>query len=229
VLSTEYGDGMSISAVVLTYNKWELTHQLLSDIRQYFPADEVLLVDNGSEDDEVYQGGKFWKKSKLIPTLRYVEIEENLGFSGGANYGLREATGTMKVLFSNDLRIYNRQAFDFIAECATRPDDKVLIGQTYYTGDTGWNKFGDTVYPYLSGHFLASNGWEELGYFDERYKPYDFEDVDLSTQAIKLGFEMLTIPERSIHHKSAGTIGYSPEREKVTRCNQRKFEAKWIP
>jgi GT2 family glycosyltransferase len=133
----------------------------------------------------------------------------------------------MKVLFSNDVRLYSRQAFDYIAELCTRPD-KVLVGHTYYDFDTGWNKFADTVYPYLGGYFLASNGWEELGYFDERYRPYDFEDVDLTTQAIKLGFEISTIPERSLSHQSAGTISYSPEREKVTRCNQRKFEAKWI-
>ena len=218
----------NISAVVLTYNGWELTHQLLSDIRRYFPADEVLVVDNGSEDDTVYKGLKFWKKSGLLP-IKVLSLEENLGFCGGANAGLKEATGDMVALLSNDVRVYNRSAFDFIAECATR-DEPVLIGDTLYDYDTGWNKFGDRLFPYLGGYFLASNGWDKLGYFDTDYYPYDYEDVDLSSKAMNYqpNIPLLTVPPRCIGHTGGGTIGFNPKRLEQTMKNQQVFKDKWL-
>ena len=34
---------------------------------------------------------------------------------------------------------------------------------------TGWNKFGEKIFPYLEGWLLAttSKGWAELGYFEK--------------------------------------------------------------
>ena len=71
--------------------------------------------------------------------------------------------------------------------------------------------------------------WEELGYFDERYAPHDFEDVDLSTTALSKGFNLAQIvPETVVEHIGAQSIGYGDERSELTKKNREKFREKWI-
>jgi GT2 family glycosyltransferase len=105
-----------------------------------------------------------------------------------------------------------------------------LIGNYFHANDTGWNKFGNTLFPYMAGYMLAStsDGWKELGYFDERYVPNDVEDIDLSTTALKLGYNLTSLNLSSIIHKGGQTLKYCSEREKITRINQKKFEVKWM-
>jgi len=213
---------MGISLVVLTYGKWELTHQLLSDVRQFFPADEVVVMDNGSEDTKTEEGCLFWKT--MLP-ITYVRSDTNMGFAGGANFGIKEACEDKIALISNDVRITNKWPYMAIKEM--KPNE--LTGGVLHNYDTGWNKFGDRLFPYLEGWFLAAHYelWERLGYFDCRFLPHDYEDVDLSTTALSLGVELKFIGS-GLKHTGGGTIGYSPEREKITKTNRERFMQKWL-
>ena len=67
-----------------------------------------------------------------------------------------------------------------------------------------------------------------MGYFDDRYAVSDFEDVDLSTTAVSLGYNLVPLNNPGLVHLGGKSIGYSPEREARTRINQEKFEEKWI-
>ena len=69
---------------------------------------------------------------------------------------------------------------------------------------------------------------EKLNYFDERYVPHDFEDVDLSTTALSLGMELIPLNNPGLQHIGGQSIGYSPAREAITRTNLKKFGDKWI-
>ena len=69
---------------------------------------------------------------------------------------------------------------------------------------------------------------ERLNYFDERYVPHDFEDVDLSTTALSLGMELIPLNNPGLQHIGGQSIGYSPAREAITRTNLKKFGDKWI-
>lgn len=211
-----------ISTVVLTYGKWNLTHQLLSDIRQFFPCEEVVVVDNGSEDGLTQEGVKFW--SNLLP-ITFVRSEDNLGFSGGANLGIKEACEEKIVLISNDVRITNKWPISVIKGLS----ENEIAGGVFHTHDTGWNTFDGRTFPYLEGWFLATHyrTWETLGYFDEQYSPYDYEDIDFSTKAIDLGYGLVEIKD-GLRHVGGGTIGYNPEREKITRANRERFMKKWL-
>jgi O-antigen biosynthesis protein len=213
---------MGISIVVLTYGKWELTHQVLSDIRQFFPADEVVLVDNGSEDKATEAGAKFWKN--MLP-IKYLRLEENIGFAGGANAGLEAATKRNIALISNDVRITNKWPYTMVSQMGQNE----LLGGVLHSHDTGWNTFDGKTFPYLEGWFLSalSSVWETLGYFDTSYCPHDYEDIDLSTTALRYGFELKPIVDGLIH-KGGGTLGYNPEREMITLRNQERFMKKWL-
>lgn len=227
---------MKISIVVLTYNGWRYTHQLLMDIKQNCKdVHEVIVVDNGSEDSNVRQGLEFWLGLKVLP-LKVCELAKNRGFIGGMNYGLKKATGDVVALVSNDVRIFSPNLLTVIEEEFTK-DPLILLGSTLYVHDTGWNTFPNPndyeesiIYPYVEGYFVvATKGfWKLTGGFDERYAPSDFEDVDLSTQAVvKLGCSLRKIPDGMVEHLAGRTYGYTDERRNRTTINRKKFADKW--
>jgi GT2 family glycosyltransferase len=217
---------MSVSIIIPVYNQYILLHQLLYDIYQKCSTvDEIVIVNDFSTDEEVRTGLDWWRK--LLP-IKVLENKENLGFLKSSNAGLRKATGDIKILISTDVRIYGDIVEKICAYLDAFP--KSLIGGVVYKQSTGWNKFGNRVFPYAEGWLLAmlSSGWEDADYFDERYAPFDFEDVCLSTKVLSLGYSLYELPIGIAHHMGGKSIGYGEEREKLTRQHQKIFERQWV-
>ncbi len=216
---------LKVSLVIPFYNHWELVHSLLWDLyNQCRDVDDVVVVNNGSTETH---GLSWWQDSKLLP-LRVVSLVPNKGFLLGANAGLQAALGDVTALISNDVKIRGNLTGMLRASFTLHP--KTVMGGRVYTGDTGWNNFDGTLYPYAEGWLLAAltETWKELGYFDERYAPNDFEDVDFSTSARKAGYTLAQLPAGLAEHMGAQTISYGPEREALTKVNRDKFREKWI-
>jgi GT2 family glycosyltransferase len=220
----------TVSIVIPTYNHFELTHQLLWDIyKNCSLVEEVIVVDNGSQDKAVQDGLKWWANSHLLP-IETITLKENVGFLRASNIGLKAAVEDIVCLVSNDVRIYRDLVV--MAQGLAQIPGKILLGGKVYNDSTGWNEFDGKVFPYVEGWLLITErgNWEELGYFDERFAPCDFEDVDLSTTAISLGYSLAQItPDAGtvVEHLGAQTIGYGDAREAGTRINQKKFQEKW--
>ena len=223
---------MKTTIVTLCYNKWNLTHQFLYDLyrREGDLIDKVIVIENASTDEEVRGGLNYW--TNLWPKVSVAWQLVNLGFTIGANTGLKLACENAEkdhlvFLISNDVHISGKfihQAADILLQ-----EKKYFVGNKLLANDTGWNRFGDRIFPYLEGYFLAAtaHGWNEIGYFDENYAPYDFEDIDISTKASSLGYRLTPLNNPAIVHLGGGTLGYNPEREKITRRNQEYFKNKW--
>lgn len=220
---------MKFSIVIPVYNHYDLLHQLLFDIYKHCSdVDEVLLMDDASPELLELQGGMNWWMSNGLLNVRHIRMKENKGFLRNSNAGLKLATGDIVCLVSTDVRIYKDISKTMIGILDEFPNS--LIGGKLLYWDTGWNQFNGTVYPYLEGWLLCTTkaGWEELGYFDERYVPNDYEDVDLSTTAISKGYQLLPLLENFTSHMGAQSIHYGDEREEQTQRNRKKFEEKWI-
>lgn len=224
---------MSVSIVIPHYENWEMTHNLLSDLYRHERGniDEIVLVNNGGNSRDVQMGQKYWVDTfNMLDTTKVtiINLKDNVGFLLAANLGLQEAEGIVKILISNDVRIRG-QFVEWTRDLVLEGKRK-LVGQKLYMTDTGWNMFNGKVYQYLEGFFLAasSDGWEELGYFDVDYAPSDFEDIDLSTKALSLGYPLVPLNFPYIEHKGGGTYGYNAEREARTYRNREIFARKWI-
>lgn len=218
---------MKFSFVIPTYNSYHLLHQLLYDIyRNCSPVHEVIIMDNG-KDQETTDGIEWWMMTKMLP-IKYERNKENLGFLLNSNKGLKKATGDIVALVSTDVRIHK----DIVNVLFNIPD-KTLAGGRIYESSTGWNEFNGRIFPYLEGWLLCTtkDGWKELGYFDEKFCPNDYEDVDISTTALSMGYKLSNLDRGDdgvVSHIGARTIGYGPEREAITLKNKQKFEEKWI-
>lgn len=221
----------TVSIVIPIYKNWELCQSLLQDLMKHEKdnVDEVIIVDDFSEDAEVDGGLEFWVESNVLP-VSVVRTERNGGFTISSNIGLKYAdviTKGVSFLISSDVRIHGHfidQATNILF------DRKSLVGNRLISFDSGWNTFNGVTFEYLEGFFLActNGGWRELGYFDQNYAPQDMDDVDLSTTAKSKGYKLISMNSPLIQHKGAGTIGYNPAREAVTIRNKEYFRNKWV-
>lgn len=219
---------MKVSFVIPSYNNFNLVNQLLVDLFEHCHPDEVIVVDDYSTEQSAIDGLFWWSNNFDIQVIRPVE---NQGFLKASNIGLKAATGDVVCLVSTDVRIY--KDLSVIAKAMTQIEGKILLGGKYYTDTTGWNDFDGKIFPYIEGWLLIAKKehWEELGYFDERYSPNDFEDVDLSTFALEKGFNLSQItPDNGIvvEHGGGKSIGYNEKRMALTERNREKFRNKWL-
>jgi glycosyltransferase involved in cell wall biosynthesis len=217
-----------VSFVIPSYNNFPLVNELLANIREHSMPDEIIVVDDCSTDKTAIEGLGWWARNMDVKVRRPLE---NLNFLKASNWGLKQATGDVLCLISTDVRIHKDLAA--IAKAMTAIEGKILLGGRYFNCDTGWNTFGEKIFPYVEGWLLIAKKehWEELGYFDERYAPNDFEDVDLSTTAISKGFSLTQItPDGGtvVEHIGAQSIPYNDERMELTKRNREKFKQKWI-
>lgn len=219
---------MKVSFVIPSYNHFELVNQLLCDIRDNCTPDEIIVVDDFSTDQKAIDGLAWWAKNYDVTVLR---TPENLGFLRTSNFGMKQATGDIVCLISTDVRIYKDLAE--VARATMTVNKRLLLGGRYLDFNTGWNTFDGSIYKYIEGWLLITTkeNWQELGYFDERYAPFDAEDLDLSTTALSKGYDIAQIAAINgllVEHIGAQTIKYGDERRKQTEINIRKFLEKWI-
>lgn len=216
---------MKVSFVIPMFNNWHLTNQLLLDICTHSPSvDEVLILDNGSNTDTQRALEVMWLGSPALP-VKVARVEKNVGFINICNWGVPQAEHEYVALISNDVRIHS----DLANEVRQKLTDNVVLGGILYRDTTGWNEFDGCIYPYLEGWLLAfmKIDWEEIGGFDSDFAPHDYEDVDFSTSARNMGFELVQLEGR-YRHLAASTIGYNDERLEITNRNREIFKRKWV-
>lgn len=214
----------TVSVVVLGWNRWDLTRTLVRGLVEHEAENitELIIVDNGS-DEAV-------RNVEGFPVHR---LPKNIGFTLGANHGLRLALKELAsrhlvFLISNDVQIKGK----FIAQAADvlLGARRAFVGNKLFFNNTGWNTFDGRTFPYLEGAFLActSDGWKDIGIFDENYDPFDYEDMDISTTASVKGYKIVPLNNPNIVHQGGGTLGYTPERLAITERNREYFKRKWL-
>jgi O-antigen biosynthesis protein len=180
---------------------------------------EFIVVDNGSIDNTPSLLASYISK---MDNLRIVTNKQNEGFPVACNQGAREAIGDILLFLNNDTMIFG----DYITHLKHAVNDRVVVGPELNKHNTGWNQFGDSIIPYVAGWCLALTkaSYEQLGGFDERYTPCDYEDMDLCYHATKEGYELLKV-DLPIRHISGGSA--MPDRLAITERNRGKFREKW--
>ena len=212
----------SVSIVIPTFNRYDLVQELLDGITE--KVDQVIVVDDCSSEVAELQTD--------LPVF-VASTPKRSGFTLASNYGLKLALAPFAqpsavFLISNDVRFHGKfiqQSLDILLGAK-----QALVGNRHINFDSGWNTFNGKTFDYLEGFFLAatSDGWRDLGFFDENYAPHDFEDVDLSTTAKQKGYKLVSLNNPNIVHMGAQSIGYNPERETITRRNREYFQRKWL-
>jgi GT2 family glycosyltransferase len=218
-----------VSVVIVTWNGRGYLDACLSAVAAQQGVDaETILVDNASTDGTgAYVRDRF-------PWVRLITLNENRGFAGGNNAGVREARGRFIAFLNNDtiadpawLRTL-RAGVDEAAGFALTTSRIVYMhdpGIIDSAGD-GMLRWGG-AFKRHHGASVAEAGpsqevfgvsgaaclmpksvFDELGGFDDDFFA-SHEDVDLSYRARLLGYRCRYVADAVVRHHGSGTLGKS--------------------
>lgn len=92
-----------VNIIIVTFQEYGFTEKCLESVlKSSYKNILVSLVDNNS-DFKVYD--KFYKKYKNNKKVSFIRSERNLGFGGGCNKGIEQASGEYVVLLNNDTEV----------------------------------------------------------------------------------------------------------------------------
>ena len=216
-----------VSVVIVTWNGRRFLEACLEAVAaQRGITTETILVDNGSTDGTV----EFVRHR--FPSVRIVELTENLGFAGGNNAGARVARSDYVAFLNNDA-VPHDGWLRALRDSIDPPEGfQLATSRIVYVHDSSViDSAGDGVFRWggafkrhhgapvhtapASGEVFAVCGaaclvartvFEELGGFDESFFA-SHEDVDLSYRARLRGYRCWYAGEAVVRHHGSATLG----------------------
>lgn len=218
-----------VSTIVLNWNNRQtIAHCLDSLLKQTYPAQEIILVDNGSTDGSLEEIRKQYEGK-----IRIITHPVNLGFAAGVNSGIDAAKGRYIALLNSDAyveeawleRMVSKMALsDETGMCACKiyltDRDHILdnTGEVIYRDglnrprgrlqkDTGqYDASEDVLCPSGCAALYRRRMLERIGSFDSRYFAYG-EDLDVGLRGRLAGYRAVYAPEAIAHHALSGSTG----------------------
>jgi GT2 family glycosyltransferase len=210
---------------ILNWNQKDLTCECLESLAQLdYPSYEIVVVDNGSQDDEATViRGRF-------PAVRVFENERNLGFAEGNNVAIRYALeqGADYVFLLNNDTVVDQQMLRRLIKVAESDERIGIVGPKISYFDepqTIWSAGGilrSRRKPVLLGLDEVDNGqfddlrevdWvtgcallmkssvaRQIGLIDSRFFIY-YEENDWCYRTQRVGYKVFYVPEAHMWHK----------------------------
>ncbi len=224
---------LSYSIIIPVFNKWELTSDCLTSLREHTPRNsfEVIVVDNASSDatSELLPG---LGKNLFGENFHYIRNAENRNFAGASNQGAQAARADILFFLNNDTlltpnwdtpllkALKNDQSLGAVGPVLVYKSDKVQhIGAAIYP-DSGISHFYigiPATHPLVlkrrSLHFItgaafmvSKKNFFAAGAFCEEYIN-GFEDVELCLRLRQLGLTLTVEPDSKIYHLESQSQG----------------------
>ncbi len=185
---------------------------------QHLPY-EVILVDDASTDSSL-------EVLKDFPRVRLGISPKNQGFSKTANRCVASAQYDLVLLISNDILLSGSiinliDHFEDPNVFAVSPQVRWLNNGAFAYGkrtvqwDNGYFKVNEhpfvatpvnTLFACGGSAMFRKSMFMELGGFDDLYKPFYWEEIDLSYRAWKRGYKVIHDPRATVYNTDCGVI-----------------------
>ena len=219
-----------VSIIVLTYNSRRHLELLLQSIKlQSYPAIELIVVDNASQDDTV----PYMRSQTIRPVDQLIVNQENYWFAKGNNIGIAASHGEYIYICNDDVAL-DKDCLLHLVAALEADTQRAMVGpkvlklvdgkpsaqfdsaglQQFRSGRTinrGENAvdtnqydvaepvFGITGAAMMLRRAALEQSKFEHEYFDEVFVAYK-EDVDLSWRLARLGYEAYYEPKAIAYH-----------------------------
>ncbi|MDO4454146.1 MAG: glycosyltransferase family 2 protein [Eubacteriales bacterium] len=226
---------LMVSVVIPNWNGEKYLRQCLKSLRQQdFRKFEIIVVDNGSEDDSVDM------MKRDFPEVRILRMKKNEGFCRAVNRGIHAAKAPYILLLNNDTcaeRTFVKEMFRGIRRhkncfsCQAKmmqkeyPDLMDDAGDFYSAlgwafadgkGEPEWKHNREKrIFSSCAGAAIYRKSiLDKIGLFDESHFAY-LEDLDLGYRAKRYGYENWFLPKARVYHVGSGTTGSRYNKFKV--------------
>ena len=217
------------SIIIVNWNGLAHLPECLDSLSaQTFRDFEVIMVDNGSEDDSVSFVRKHYSWVKVIP------LPQNTGFATGNNRGFEHAVGDYIVTLNNDTRtepdwlenlVRVADEYQHAGMIASRictfsnPDmiDSIGMGicrdgmsrgrfRNRHWSDLDLKNVEEILFPSACAALYKRKMLEETGFFDDDFFAFA-EDSDLGLRGRLAGWDALAATQAVVYHKYSQTTG----------------------
>ncbi|MBE0646849.1 MAG: glycosyltransferase family 2 protein [Bacteroidales bacterium] len=234
-----------VSVITVNFNHSDVTCLMLESLFQIsYPTIEVIVIDNGSPDDN-----PIIIKEKF-PQVTYMETGRNLGFAGANNLGILASKGKYILLLNNDTIVPKGFLEPLVAKMESDPmigavSPKIKLyfhpGMLQYTGITDINPYTGrsysralykmdegqfdedmiTAYAHGAAMMVSRKVLEEVGLMNTTYFLY-YEELDLGYRIREAGYKIWYVHNSEIFHKESISTGkHSPQ--KTYYINRSRF------
>lgn len=216
-----------VAILVLNWNNYSDTHKCLQSLQELtYSNTRIILVDNGSDD------GSREKLQAAYPGLTMLVSEQNLGFAGGNNIGLREILEEdipYTLLLNNDTELSQPDFLESILNEIESDEDICAVGPKVLRPDGSPDQV-ILPYPFLGNTLLNTLGLyrqkldrrqavdsligccvlvrmeavRRVGLLDENYFMY-VEETEWFYRMRKAGWQVIYLPVDSVIHKGGSS------------------------
>lgn len=223
-----------VSIITINYDESGVTLDMLESLKGlWYKNIEVIVVDNASPNDnpDIIQ--------ETFPEVRLIKSEENLGFAGGNNLGVKEAKGEYLLFINNDTIVPE----NFIGPLVETLENDLSIGMVspkikfhwdasliQYAGYTPMNHWtirnnsigyhqkddghydlpGETESIHGAAMMVPKRVVDDVGMMTEIYFLY-YEEHDWAEMIKRAGYKVFYQPKSYILHKESLSTGkFSP-------------------
>lgn len=214
-----------VTLVVVTYNSAHCL-PLLAPLLSV--CSNVIISDNGSDDDSATQAQSLWPQAKVLAHGR------NLGFGAANNRALAQVNTPFALLLNPDCEMTPAALQELLSAAETFYDAAVLAPQlmasdvkaeiNYRWPSAYWVSRGAAAEGPLCVGFVCGavmlfrmERMAKTGFFDEQFFLY-YEDDDLCLRLFQARLPMVLCPQVKVLHRSRGSVrGRSPWRSEYLR------------
>lgn len=225
-----------LSVAILNYNGRHHLEKYLPTVVEFSSPYEIILIDNGSDDQSVN-----YVKSNY-PSVKLIHFEANLGFCGGYNKAMQLIDSEYVVLLNTDVRVTENWITPVLNYLKANPeikaaqpkimDDKnpeyfeyagaaggfldslgypLCRGRIFETIEKDEGQYNDNIeVSWASGSclFIDRSIYNALGGLDERYFAH-MEEIDLCWRIWNSGHKVGYCSESKVFHLGGGTLSKS--------------------
>ena len=219
-----------VSIVLINWNGKHFLHDCIHSIRQQsYPQQELLLLDNDSDDDSADFLRSHYSEEQLILS------QQNLGYCGGANLGIHKSQGEYVLLLNPDIILEPDFIERLVRYAETQPHCGILSGKLLRFDKQTLDSTGQFLRPNISplerGYGEHDRGqYEQIGpifsacgavafyrrsmledirlgdeYFDESHFAF-YEDLDIGWRAQLFGWQAAYEPKAVAYHYRGGGL-----------------------
>ncbi len=248
-----------ISIVIPNKDHYEDLKRCVTSIidRSSYDNYEIIIVENGSKTQEIFQ---YYDQLRQNPKIRVLTYEDEFNYSRINNLGVSAAEGSYVVLLNNDTQVITLNWMEELLMYAQREDVGAVGAKLYYEDKTiqhagvviglGAHRTAGHTHYRVSSNNLGYMGrlcyaqdvsavtgaclmvkkeiYEKIGGLDEDFA-VSLNDVDFCLRIREAGYLNVFTPFAELYHFESISRGLDDKGAKAERYNQEseRFRKKW--